>query len=115
MMREEGTVIALEGDLAVVLGQRKKSCGNCAGESSCTTLSVGAGKRENQFRAVNRAGAKVGERVVLEISEKVFLKASGMLYGLPLLALIRQHIVNPALLLTGHFNDDFLLWHLTLS
>ncbi|MBF0626371.1 MAG: SoxR reducing system RseC family protein [Magnetococcales bacterium] len=105
MLREEGRVVALDGEIALVTSQRKKACGSCAGEASCSTLSLGAGKKEMSIRAINRAGAQVGERVVVEISEAVFLKAAGLLFGLPSLALVVAGVGVRGLLLEMGYQD----------
>ncbi|MBF0369606.1 MAG: SoxR reducing system RseC family protein [Magnetococcales bacterium] len=88
MLREEGRVVALDGDFALVSSHRQSACGSCQAKSSCATLSGGLGQRENQIRAHNRAGAEVGERVVLEVSEGLFLKASFLIYAMPVLGLV---------------------------
>ncbi|MEG3638957.1 SoxR reducing system RseC family protein [Magnetococcus sp. PR-3] len=87
MMQEQGKVVELEGDFAIIATERKSACGNCGGESSCNTLSGGLGKKPILFRAYNEAGAKRGDHVVLEIREGAFLSASFMAYLLPLIAL----------------------------
>ncbi|MBF8272778.1 MAG: positive regulator of sigma(E), RseC/MucC [Magnetococcales bacterium] len=80
-------VVALEGDMAVVVGQRASGCGSCHQDGACATLSFGSGRRAVRLRAENPAGAKVGDRVVLEISERHFLRASFLVYIVPILAL----------------------------
>ncbi|MBF0138384.1 MAG: SoxR reducing system RseC family protein [Magnetococcales bacterium] len=88
MMREEGRVISLEGSVAIVTSERKKSCGSCASKGSCSTLTLSSGHEETRIRANNQAGAKVGDRVVVEIQERQFLRASFMVYIVPLLVMI---------------------------
>ncbi|MBF0446884.1 MAG: SoxR reducing system RseC family protein [Magnetococcales bacterium] len=88
MLREEVIVIAEEGRYALVSGQRKSACGSCHAEASCSVLSVGGGKREAPIRVLNPLGAKVGQRVELEISEQQLLKASFLVYVLPIISLI---------------------------
>ncbi|MEO5332611.1 MAG: SoxR reducing system RseC family protein [Magnetococcus sp. YQC-5] len=87
MMREEGIVIALDGAFAVVSGQRQKSCGTCHSANTCGVLSGGLGQRAIKIRARNPCNAQVGERVFIEISERSFLKASFLVYILPLVVL----------------------------
>lgn len=88
MMREEGLVLALDGDYAIVSGWRKKGCGSCHAQSTCAALSGGLGNREVQIRAHNTCHAEVGDRVMLEISERQFLNASFWVYIFPMLALL---------------------------
>ncbi|MEO5347155.1 MAG: SoxR reducing system RseC family protein [Magnetococcus sp. YQC-9] len=87
MIREEGIVVALEGEYAVVSGQRQKMCGSCHNSQTCTVLSGGLGQRSIKIRAFNACHARIGERVFIEISERTFLRASFLVYILPLVVL----------------------------
>ena len=88
MMREEGIVVGLDGPYALISCERKKSCGGCSGEQSCGVLSGGLGKKGVEIRAHNPLHAEIGERVVLEIGERYFLRASFLVYVVPILSLI---------------------------
>jgi sigma-E factor negative regulatory protein RseC len=88
VLREEVLVVAVEGDYATVSSQKKSACGSCHAEASCSVLSGGGGKHDTQIRAMNPIGALVGQRVELEISERQFLKASFLVYVLPIISLI---------------------------
>ena len=88
MLREEGIVVGLDGEYALVSNQRKRSCGSCQAEASCATLSGGLGKKTVGIRARNPLHAEVGERVVLEISEGHFLRASFLVYITPILSMV---------------------------
>ncbi len=105
MLREEGVVIALEEKYALVRGTRKKACGSCQGESSCGTLSGGLGHRETRFLALNPLGAQVGQRVMLELREGAFLRASFTLYIVPLIGLMVSGIITRAVLLALDFGQ----------
>lgn len=87
MIREEGIVVALEGAYAVVSGQRQKMCGTCHNANTCTVLSGGLGQRSIKVRAFNACQAQVGDRVFIEVSERSFLRASFLVYILPLVVL----------------------------
>ncbi|MBF0161654.1 MAG: SoxR reducing system RseC family protein [Magnetococcales bacterium] len=106
MLHEEGVVMALDGAYAVVANQRKGSCGGCHGEASCGTLSGGLGKKTVGIRARNPLQAAVGERVVLEISEGHLLKASFLVYGLPILAMMVVGILGRSLATTLGVGDS---------
>ena len=88
MMREEGVVVGLDGAYALISHERKKACGSCSGEESCGVLSGGLGKKGVEIRARNPLHAEIGERVVLEIGERYFLRASFLVYVVPILFLI---------------------------
>lgn len=87
MIQEQAMVVALDGDHAVVVGQRQSSCGSCHQEGACATFSFGGGHKEVRLRVANRIGARVGDRVLLEMSERHMLRASFLAYIVPVLAL----------------------------
>lgn len=80
-MREEGRIIKVEGDLAQVEVERKSAC------RACGLCSL---RRGNTMiaEAENTIGAKVGERVRIEIPSSLILKGAFLFYTLPLVALI---------------------------
>lgn len=80
-MREEGQVIRVEGDLAKVEIERKSACRACG---LCSLI----GKNIMIAEVENSIGAKVGERVRIEIPSSVILKGAFLFYILPLVALI---------------------------
>ncbi|MBF0418664.1 MAG: SoxR reducing system RseC family protein [Magnetococcales bacterium] len=86
-MREHALVMGLEGNQALVVGKKKSGCGSCHAEAGCTTLSMGGGNREVHVRAENRIGAKVGDMVVIELSDSQFLRSSFLVYIVPILVL----------------------------
>jgi sigma-E factor negative regulatory protein RseC len=88
VLREEVLVVAVDGLYAMVSSQRKSACGSCHAEASCSVLSGGGTKHDTQIRAMNPLGALVGQRVELEISEQQFLKASFLVYVLPIISLL---------------------------
>ncbi|MBF0626891.1 MAG: SoxR reducing system RseC family protein [Magnetococcales bacterium] len=106
MIREEGIVVALEGDFAVVSGQRQKMCGTCHNANTCTVLSGGLGQRSIKVRARNACHAQVGERVFIEISERSFLRASFLVYILPLVVLFAMVSWARYLIQTMGWNVD---------
>ncbi|MBF0588417.1 MAG: SoxR reducing system RseC family protein [Magnetococcales bacterium] len=105
MMREEGVVMELQESLALVRGVQKSACGSCHAESSCGTLSGGLGRRETRFLARNPLGAQVGQRVLLEVEEGQFLRASFILYVVPLVGLMVVGITARSILLALGFGS----------
>lgn len=79
-MIEEGKVIEVKGDIAKVEIQRNTSCGTCR---ACWMSEEGKMVASGQ----NLIGAKVGQRVRLQVSGSI-LKAAFVVYILPLLGLI---------------------------
>lgn len=76
-----GTVVALEGDTAVVRFQRSSMCAHCG---ACLT----AGEHEMETRVKNELGAAVGDRVRVALPGKKVAGASLIAYLIPLLALL---------------------------
>lgn len=79
-MIEEGKVIEIKGDITKVEIRRSTSCGTCR---ACWMAEGGKMIAE----AENLIGAKVGQRVRLQVSGSI-LKAAFVVYILPLLGLI---------------------------
>ncbi|MDD3717393.1 MAG: SoxR reducing system RseC family protein [Actinomycetota bacterium] len=77
---EEGTVVAVRGGVAEVLMRRSRFCEGCG---SCCVL---VDSETMLAEADNRAGAKEGDRVVVDLPASVSIRAAYILYGIPLLA-----------------------------
>jgi sigma-E factor negative regulatory protein RseC len=82
---EEGVVTKLEARTAWVTTTRSGACASCSARGSCATL---GGGKEMEVAAINAAGARVGDRVVLSFETASLLKASFLLYIVPILFLI---------------------------
>lgn len=86
MMEEAGTVIELKpNQIAVVRCQKGSACQHCVSKSSCLS---GEQTGTMQVDAHNPLNAKVGDRVRLVTSSRVFLRSSFILYIVPLIALV---------------------------
>lgn len=86
-------VVVEPGPVATVMISREPMCGNCG---LCTPAT---GKR-HLVRAVDRVGARRGQRVMLEFPASAFLRASALAFGLPLAGLLTgmavgQRMVGP--------------------
>ena len=76
-----GTVVAIQGDTAVVRFQRGSMCAHCG---ACLAI----GEKEMETRVGNARGVKVGDRVAVTLSRKSLLTASALAYILPLVGLL---------------------------
>lgn len=76
-----GTVHEIKGDKAAVVFKRSKACGDC---HACASFGDG----NSVIELENTLGAKVGDRVRIELHSGAVFKASLILYGIPLIALL---------------------------
>lgn len=76
-----GLVVGLNGNMAQIHFLRGKQCANCG---ACLT----AGDNEMEIALPNSLGAKVGDRVVVDLSPKRVVQASLLAYAVPLAFLI---------------------------
>ncbi|MBR5949787.1 MAG: SoxR reducing system RseC family protein [Clostridia bacterium] len=76
-----GTVHEVNGEKATVVFKRSKACGDC---HACTSFGDG----NSVIELDNTLGAKVGDRVRIELHSGAVFKASLILYGIPLIALL---------------------------
>ena len=82
-MREDGIVIEIMGDICRVSVKRKSACGE-----NCASCKATCSAREHICEARDFAGAKVGDRVVLETDSKKLLKSAFLVYILPILVFL---------------------------
>ncbi len=104
MIEEEGTVAEVEGGIAKVAVLKKSACEQCAASGVCHP-----GDQE-YLEAANPLGAKKGQRVKVVLAPQIYLKASIILYGIPMVALVAGAIIgkNIAIRYAGEPNSD--LW-----
>lgn len=81
-MEETGLVIELKGSLALVRVKEGSGCEGCSGAGSCKAVSG-----ERVLEAENSVGAKPGQRVLISIGSGAFLKASFLVYMVPIIFL----------------------------
>jgi sigma-E factor negative regulatory protein RseC len=90
MIEEEGLVVGVAGEVAEVETRRGSSCGGCAADGACSTslLDRLLGRRPVRLHAINRAGAAVGDQVVVGVDERALMGAAIAAYLVPILALL---------------------------
>ena len=81
-MIEMGQIVNVEDSIATVKIRRGASCG------SCTACGMAKDQSEISFRIVNDLNAQTGDWVELELESKSLIKATLIVYLLPLVALI---------------------------
>lgn len=90
MIEEMGTVIAVEDDGVWVETQIKTTCSSCQASESCPTSTVAKAfsPKANHVKLQVPCSLVVGQQVKMGISELALLRASWMVYMVPLLLLL---------------------------
>ena len=79
---EAGIVISQNGDFLDVSLIKTEAC------AKCRACIAGMSKQEMRLSARNLCGAKIGDRVRIELDDGAFLVSSLVMYGFPLLMLV---------------------------
>lgn len=87
MIEEEGIVSEIEGNIAKVAILKKSACEQCAAAGVCHP-----GDQE-LMEAANPLGAKKGQKVKVVVAPQMYLKASIILYGIPMAVFIAGAII----------------------
>ncbi len=94
MLEEAGVVLRVEGGLAIVKTERGAMCDGCGSGGFCKAL---VGGSDMEVAARNEVGAKVGDEVRMTVPSKTFLKASFLVYMVPVAALILGALLGTTL------------------
>ena len=105
MIEEEGIVMETAGGMAKVSILAKSACEKCASAGVCHPEG-----EDSYMEATNPLGAKKGQRVKVVVAPQVFLKASIILYGIPMAVFVAAAIIgkNIGERYSGEANSD--LW-----
>ncbi len=79
---EKGKVVTIDGEKVKVVFSRGAGCG------SCKACSEGQNKNEMEIVAYNDCNAKIGDTVKVSIETEFLLKATGIMYGIPLITMM---------------------------
>ncbi|CAB0149843.1 hypothetical protein PSI9734_00421 [Pseudidiomarina piscicola] len=97
MIRELATVQAIEGDILKVTTELKSGCSGCEQQSHCGAgiISKAFSDRRAEFSVNKPHGVEVavGEQIELLLPEQMLTRASLLIYGLPLFALLGTAII----------------------
>lgn len=90
MITEVGQVLSVSGDQAWVQVIRQSACQSCSARHGCgqKALATLSGGQSRQVRVVNRLGARPGDQVTLAIEPASLLRASLLVYALPLVMMV---------------------------
>ena len=86
LMTKTGVVKAVQGRMALVVTGLESACESCKAKDACTSL--GGGGANAELRARNTIGAETGDVVTIGIRSSSVLKASFLVYMLPILAMV---------------------------
>ena len=90
MIEEQAQVLSVDKDQAIIEIFHQSACGSCSQQGSCGTSSLSQlfGKRPTQFDIqVPQNTLKQGDVIVIGLNDLAYLKASMLIYFLPLLSL----------------------------
>ena len=91
MITEHGVVIRANASTAYVRTIRTSACEHCTSKSTCETL---GGGQEMEVEAINLAGAREGDRVVLSFRSGALFQLSFLLYIFPVMAMIAGAVIG---------------------
>lgn len=104
MAFEEGVVFKMGAPgsgTAWVKTTRTNACESCSSRHACHAEEP---SQEMEVQALNTADARVGDRIVLNISSTSLLKASFLLYVFPVLAMIAGAVLGQSVALGDGMN-----------
>lgn len=90
MIEEQGRVVAVEPGAVWVETLRRSSCCGCAAKAGCgqgVLDKLGLGARRGHVRALSDLQLSVGDAVVIGVREDLLVRASLLVYLLPLVGL----------------------------
>lgn len=90
MIHETGAVISVSGNEAWVQTIRESACQSCKARHGCgqKALAGMTSGQSRQIRVANTLGARPGDQVTVAIEESALLRASLLVYALPLLLMM---------------------------
>ena len=87
MIEELAVVVKIENRQVWVESGQNSTCGGCQQKASCTTNALGSVLKKKSVPVDSDIQLKTGDEVMVAIDESLLLRASLLLYLLPLLAL----------------------------
>ena len=100
MVTEEGIVLRVGQSVAWVKMTRSSACESCSERDACH--SMGGSENEMEVEAINSAGAKAGDKVVVTFETASLLKISFLLYLFPVFSMIAGAATGQYLAKTYH-------------
>lgn len=108
MIEELAVVVKIENQQVWVTSSSNSACGGCQQKASCTTNALGSVLKKKLVPVDCDIQIKTGDEVIIAIDESLLLRASLLLYLVPLIALFLGAGVANWVLVVGTPNLD--LW-----
>jgi sigma-E factor negative regulatory protein RseC len=102
---EQGVILRTDSHTAWVKTVRSSACEGCSAKGSCHTM---GGGQDMEVKALNIAGARVGDRIVLSYETPSLLKATFLIYVFPIILLIAGALLGQMLALYLNLNSSAL-------
>ncbi|MDD5411758.1 MAG: SoxR reducing system RseC family protein, partial [Methylobacter sp.] len=87
MIEELAVVVKIENHQVWVESGPNSACGGCLQKASCATIAVGSVLKKKSVPVDSDIQLKTGDEVMVAIDENLLLRASLLLYLVPLMAL----------------------------
>ncbi len=89
MLEEQGIVVEINEQFAIVETKRTSLCGQCAANKGCGTASLASvlGQKTTRIQVVKHKNTTVGDNVLIGLEEQALLKSAFAFYLPPLLGL----------------------------
>jgi sigma-E factor negative regulatory protein RseC len=87
MIEELAVVMKIENHRVWVESRQNSACGGCQQKASCTTNALGSVLKKKSVPVDSDIQLKTGDEVMVAIDESLLLRASILLYLVPLIAL----------------------------
>jgi len=87
MIEEVAVVVKIENHQVWVQSGQNSACGGCRQKASCTTNALGSVLKKKSVPVDSGIQLKTGDEVIVAIDESLLLRASLLLYLVPLIAL----------------------------
>jgi sigma-E factor negative regulatory protein RseC len=108
MIEELAVVVKIDNHQVWVESGQNSACGGCLQKASCSTNAIGSVLKKKSVPVDSDIQLKTGDQVMVAINENLLLRASLLLYLMPLIALFSGAGMADWLLIDNAANAD--LW-----
>lgn len=111
MIEQNARVVDICGNQLELEAESSSTCGTCGVRSGCGTsvLAKWVGKKFVRFRALNTVNAKIGDQVVVGLSENALITGSLSIYLWPILGMMFFALASDWLLSPNDQHRDLII------